>query len=192
MAFSRGCANALYHCGVCDKHTSDHGGIRSCDLVEQQPRPLRPAMFYTNDAELIGNDLIESGIKLTFNDHRSPVTALFWDGRIHCQKHHCRKPWKFSLAVWTSAAAYILFVFSGYFPMTIFFGNIQTKLSCRPIEICDFVWRCTYDRGYMWNKKIFWNCFRHSCTLVEKKLFRSAWPCPPPTPVRNNFTCNYE
>jgi len=33
--------------------------------------------FYTNDAELIGNDLIESGIKLTFDDHRSPVTVLF-------------------------------------------------------------------------------------------------------------------
>ena len=139
MAFSRGCANALYHCGVCDKHTSDHGGIRSCDLVEQQSRPLRPAMFYTNDAELIGNDLIESGIKLTFNDHRSPVTVLYWDGRIHCHNTIAENRGNFCWLFGHRGTLYFIHLQWIFSDDDFFFGNIQRKLSFRPIEICDFV-----------------------------------------------------
>lgn len=61
------------------------------DLVISRIVALRPAMFYTNDTELIGNDLIESGITFTFDDHRSPVTAVFGDSEIHRRKNSLPK-----------------------------------------------------------------------------------------------------
>ena len=95
--------------------------------------------FYTNDAELIGNDLIESGIKLTFDDHRSPVTVLFWDGRIHCQNTIAENRGNFCWLFGHRGTLYFIHLQWIFSDDDFFFGNIQRKLSCRPIKICDFV-----------------------------------------------------